>query len=144
MKMAVETSEADGVITITARVRHSGKWWWSEVEIVEPHAKLELPDALRILADELERNLTAPSVDDGGGGVKPWYLLYYGSSVDGRGFPSYVGRTELKSVARDHYTKCSQNPYCTGFVDIVTDDKVERASQSTDWLALPPDANGAR
>jgi hypothetical protein len=59
MKMKVETNESDGVITITARVRHSGKWWWSAVDIVEPHTHLELPNALRILADELERNLTA-------------------------------------------------------------------------------------
>lgn len=63
MKMTVETKEADGVITLSARVRHSGKRWWSEVDIIEPHAHLELPNALRVLADELERNLTAADAE---------------------------------------------------------------------------------
>lgn len=65
--------------------------------------------------------------------MKTWYLLYDGSSPDGRGGGRYVGRTTDKTVARNHYKECSKDPYCTGWVEIVTDDRVDRASSATNW-----------
>ena len=55
-----------------------------------------------------------------------WYLLYDGSSTDGRGTPDYVGRTTDKSVAEKHANRCSENPYCTGYVLEVSDSKAKR------------------
>lgn len=61
-----------------------------------------------------------------------WFLLYDGSSPDGRGHPEFVGRTTDPKEAKAHWEKC-QNPYSTGKVVIVTDEKQEQASVRTDW-----------
>lgn len=68
--------------------------------------------------------------------MKTWYLLYDGSSADGRGTPRYIGRTLDIGVAMDHYEKCESSPYCTGKVIIITDTKEEMASWKTNWKEL--------
>jgi hypothetical protein len=65
--------------------------------------------------------------------MKTWYLLFDGSSVDGRGEGTYVGRTTDREAARKHYVRCAKDPYSTGRVDIVTDTKLESAWSDTDW-----------
>ena len=54
---------------------------------------------------------------------EPWYILYGGSSVDGRGPGKYVGRTIDVFVAARHYIKISKSPYSTGYVEVITDDE---------------------
>ena len=49
------------------------------------------------------------------------YVLYDGSSCDGRGNPYYIGRTKDKKVAKAHFNKCKKNPYSIGEVRIMTD-----------------------
>lgn len=62
-----------------------------------------------------------------------WYLLFDGTSVDGRGEGRYIGRTTDPEKAKRHYQKCSENPYSVGHVAIVTDTTMERAWQNTVW-----------
>lgn len=62
-----------------------------------------------------------------------WYMLYGGSSSDGMGQGVYVGRTTDIKVAKRHHEKHRKNPYSTGGVDIVTDNKCQRAYFGTDW-----------
>lgn len=50
-----------------------------------------------------------------------WYLLYDGTSVDGRGIPDYVGRTTNKEVARKHHKNVRSSPYSTGKVMVAND-----------------------
>ena len=50
-----------------------------------------------------------------------WYLLFDGSSPDGRGEPDYVGRTTHKELALKHYKKVNESPYSTGKVMIAND-----------------------
>lgn len=49
-----------------------------------------------------------------------WYLLYGGSSEDGRGPGVYEGRTTDVSVALKHHKKID-SPYSTGYITAVTD-----------------------
>ncbi|TAA18242.1 hypothetical protein EA658_13950 [Pseudoxanthomonas winnipegensis] len=46
--------------TLVAELRHGplGAWYHSEVDIVPPVSAMDLPNALRALGDELERNLS--------------------------------------------------------------------------------------
>ena len=62
-------------------------------------------------------------------GEGTWYLLFDGSSPDGRGNPNYIGRTTDKKKAVAHYKKC-KSPYSTGKVIIVTDDRHTQMDQS--------------
>ena len=55
-----------------------------------------------------------------------WYVLYGGTSVDGRGPGLYVGRTTDEKVALEHYHKCRKDPYSTGYVLVYMDDKAYR------------------
>lgn len=59
LELKVETVTASAKITIVAEVRHGpfGKWYRSEIDIIEPMTPMDLPNALRQLGDELERNL---------------------------------------------------------------------------------------
>lgn len=50
-----------------------------------------------------------------------WYLLFDGSSPDGRGTANYIGRTLSRQEAKRFLKKNSDNPYWTGYVLIVTD-----------------------
>jgi hypothetical protein len=54
------------------------------------------------------------------------YLLYDGSSADGRGIPNYIGWTSNKDEAAAHSSKCRANPYCTGYVSVVTKNSISR------------------
>ena len=51
------------------------------------------------------------------------FLLYSGTSEDGRGSANYAGRTTDKAKAKKHYEKCIKNPYSTGYVVILQGDK---------------------
>jgi len=55
-----------------------------------------------------------------------WYCLYDGQSVDGRGDAEYAGRTTDEKEAKDHYYKCKNNPYSTGYVMIYTVTEAQR------------------
>lgn len=57
-----------------------------------------------------------------------WYLMYDGSSPDGRGGAKYFGRTTDREIAEEFYLSNKKNPYWTGYVDIVTYDKITRMS----------------
>ena len=59
---------------------------------------------------------------------EPWYLLYGGSSVDGRGPGKYLGRTIDVFVAARHYIEISKSPYSTGYVEVITDNEHMRYS----------------
>ena len=65
-----------------------------------------------------------------------WYLLYDGSSPDGRGTPRYIGRTRNKLVAKKHYKDISKDPYSTGGVEYVTKTEKHQVNQWTDWDKL--------
>ena len=65
-----------------------------------------------------------------------WFLLFDGSSVDGRGFPRYIGRTIDKYAARLHYDNVKNNPYSIGKVEIITDNSHTVATSKTDWEKL--------
>lgn len=58
-----------------------------------------------------------------------WYLLFDGSSEDGRGEPTYVGRTKHQALAYKHFKKVSKSPYSTGKVMIANDFKLWRAEE---------------
>ena len=61
------------------------------------------------------------------------YLLFDGTSEDGRGDGTYCGRTTDKSVARKHYDECKSNPYSVGKVIVVTDTIHEEVNFWYDW-----------
>lgn len=56
----------------------------------------------------------------------PWYILYDGSSPDGRGTADYVVRTLDEKVARKHHDLCNASAYSTGYVDIITQYEIKR------------------
>lgn len=56
--------------------------------------------------------------------TETWYLLYSGSSDDGRGESEYVGRTRNASDAAKHFRKSIKNPYSIGYVAVITDEEV--------------------
>lgn len=64
--------------------------------------------------------------------TKVWFLLYDGSSPDGRGNPHYKGRTENPLEALAHLSKVANNPYSTGCVKAFTDDTYEYFSCEID------------
>lgn len=68
--------------------------------------------------------------------MKTWFLLFDGSSPDGRGQPAFVGRTTNKAKARKHYEACRKDPYSTGNVRIATNHNYSIASAETNWDAL--------
>lgn len=53
------------------------------------------------------------------------FMLYEGSSPDGRGYAKLVGKTIHKAAALKHYDVVSSNPYSCGYVKIVTKDNRE-------------------
>ena len=59
-----------------------------------------------------------------------WNLMYDGSSPDGRGGAKYIGRTEGWEIARAFFDTRESNPYWTGYVEIITDDKIIRIRSS--------------
>ena len=70
--------------------------------------------------------------------METWFLLYGGTSEDGRGDGRYIGRTTDVLAAYKHYRDCAENPYSVGKVVIVTDKGMETAGRSTKWGALTP------
>lgn len=67
--------------------------------------------------------------------MKECYLLFGGTSPDGRGELSYVGRTESKGEAARHYKKVKSSPYSIGKVMIVNDSEFKLAFLS-DFVEL--------
>jgi hypothetical protein len=67
VELHVETVRDGRKVTIVAEVRNGpgGQWFRSEVDIVEPIAAMDLPNALRQLGDDLQRNLHNGSVPAG-------------------------------------------------------------------------------
>lgn len=59
-----------------------------------------------------------------------WYLLFDGTSPDGRGEPKYVGRTSHKRLAKKHFDSVdrNKNPYSTGKVMIANDSDFRQAT----------------
>jgi len=65
--------------------------------------------------------------------TETWYLLFGGSSPDGRGEGDYVGRTTDKKVAFKHFNRISKDPYSTGCVKIITDTRVNGRATLEDF-----------
>ena len=61
------------------------------------------------------------------------YLLFDGSSPDGRGRADYIGRTTDAKVARKHFDKCKNDFYSTGKVIAVTDTEHKLMFIDSDW-----------
>lgn len=57
-----------------------------------------------------------------------WYLLYGGSSEDGSGPGTYMGRTTDSDVAFKHAKECDCDSYSAGYVIAVTDRREIRVS----------------
>lgn len=55
------------------------------------------------------------------------YMMFDGSSADGRGSGKYTGYTRDKSKAFKHFME-TQNPYSTGHVDVLTNRALIRIS----------------
>jgi hypothetical protein len=68
--------------------------------------------------------------------METWFLLFDGTSPDGRGQPHFVGRTTDKDRACRHYNRCKKDPYSTGDVRIATDGGYSIASSDTNWEVL--------
>ena len=58
------------------------------------------------------------------------YVLYGGTSCDGRGNPTYVGRTTDMKEAREHLKKGQSNPYSIGSVWAMTDTEFHMIRES--------------
>ncbi len=65
-----------------------------------------------------------------------WFLLFDGSSPDGRGHAEFIGRTENSNKARDHYNQCKRNWHSNGYVQVVTDTRTFHADHLTNWSDL--------
>lgn len=50
-----------------------------------------------------------------------WYLVFTGSSVDGRGIPEFRWRTTDKEEALKFFRTCVSTPYDFGHIAEVTD-----------------------
>lgn len=59
---------------------------------------------------------------------QPWFVLYDGTSTDGRGQPKYSGRTLDVNQALKHLEKCAANPYSIGKVKVFTEKNAFQAS----------------
>ena len=64
--------------------------------------------------------------------MKTLYLIYSGTSADGRGNAPLVKRTEDKKIAKKYYDKISKNPYNCGKV-IRIKGNTETYMMSSDW-----------
>lgn len=62
-----------------------------------------------------------------------WYLLFGGTSEDGRGVPVYKSRTTLPEAALTFYRKeiKAGGGYSTGKVEKITDRTIERMSEES-------------
>lgn len=49
------------------------------------------------------------------------FVMYFGSSEDGRGTPQYKGRTTDFSIALKHLQRIEKNPYTFGHVTVQSD-----------------------
>lgn len=68
--------------------------------------------------------------------MNTWFLLFQGSSPDGRGQADFFRRTTDKTEAYEHYKKCRNDPYSNGYVSIATDKMYVIACSQTNWEAL--------
>lgn len=90
-----------------------------------------LTDCLACATEELEARVTEfdSQIDAARAEEREatWFLLYGGTSADGAGPGKYVGRTTDPEVARAHHHEVKNDPYSTGYVEIVTDSTCRRA-----------------
>lgn len=63
----------------------------------------------------------------------PWFVLYGGTSVDGKGEGNYCGRTTDVKVAKAHWEKCRGDPYSVGSVWVITDVWNRRINYDYEW-----------
>jgi len=64
-----------------------------------------------------------------------WFLLFDGTSCDGRGEPKFVGRTSHEKEALQHFKKVEKSrPYGIGKVMIVTDFTFDLANKESDII----------
>lgn len=62
-----------------------------------------------------------------------WYVLYGGTSTDGRGSPEFVCRTTNGFEAFRWFNNQTANPYSIGCVDIISDTGIKRAVSVKDF-----------
>lgn len=65
-----------------------------------------------------------------------WFVLYDGEDETGDREPEYIGRTISIEKAKNHFLKCEGNPNSVGKVVIITDNRCDTASISTNWRTL--------
>ena len=53
-----------------------------------------------------------------------WFLMYAGTSADGLGTGSYVGRTTNPIEALGELSVIANNPYSTGKIEAISDSKI--------------------
>lgn len=70
--------------------------------------------------------------------TETWYLLFGGSSADGRGPGEYQGRTTDREIALRHFKECKNNPYSVGYVLVVTDDRCNHMQSPGEYEPLKP------
>lgn len=61
------------------------------------------------------------------------FRLYDGSSPDGRGDATYIGRTDDAKKAYGFWKKVRKNPYSTGYVVIETDTEEVKPWSDAQW-----------
>jgi hypothetical protein len=65
----------------------------------------------------------------------PWFVLFGGSSVDGRGEGSFLRRTTDASEAAAHFQKCANDFYSIGYVLKITDAWCEKCRSVDEVMA---------
>ncbi len=113
------------VITATGRYQYSpilGKLLLSELRTAIERLENRTKGSRTSKANASRKIMKAPIPAD-----RTQYLLYGGSSVDGRGRGEYKGRTTDVNVAAKYYVEeILANPYSIGYVEAVTDTAQER------------------
>jgi len=70
---------------------------------------------------ESRTDQAAIDTDPGDAFVLPWFLLFDGTSSDGRGPAAYCGRTTDIATAERYLQKFKAGPYSVGGVRVATD-----------------------
>ncbi len=64
----------------------------------------------------------------------PWYLLFHGTSPDGRGGARYQERTENPEKARDFLRQERADPYTTSYVVEITSHTYQHRYRAEDII----------
>jgi hypothetical protein len=65
-----------------------------------------------------------------------WFLLYGGSSTDGRGEPKFEGRTTDKKKAIKFFKRDGGSPYSLDEVKVVTDKSIHTVRDISEFVNL--------